>query len=934
MRIASADRWAKGVVVRHPKTLSADAAATFLAEAIANPAAGTTRAARSRQAPARPHTVSPAITYVAVTDASTALQRCKTQASGLTAETVADRQGRYGENATPAPTGRSRREMLLEQVSTLPVGMLVGSAALSVATGGLIDAVVTVGVIAANAAIGFTTENATERLIRRLSKPVEHEAAVYREGRPMLVPARDVVPGDILVLAQGTQVAADARLIDVDDLSVDESALTGESLPVEKTAASLPRAPEAVSDRFNIVHAGTVVTGGNGRAVVFATGQQTEMAITRGLIGSARPPRPVIEDKLDRLSQQLAAVCLGVSGVMLGVGLLRGERPVMLVKSAIALAVAAIPEGLPAVATTTLALSARSLEKQGAFVRALPAIESIGTVDTICFDKTGTLTENRMAVVSVTAGDMVVDVAQDEPGTGVAAIGRTGRNDVYALAQTVALCNEATDGGGSGTEQALLEFAARAGIEIDTLRDERPMRDVRGRNQRRRWMASEHPRKGQPRLYVKGAPDELLRFAVGERVDGAVVPLSDERRAEILGANEEMAERGLRVLGVGYADATLAEGPDGKFVWQGLVGLADPLRYEAREAIDRLHGAGIRTVMITGDQPATALAVGKALGLSRSGIFDVADGPSLAKLSRAEIGDLAGHTSIFARVSPADKLRIVEGLQSAGHRVAMIGDGVNDGPALRAASVGIAMGQNGTAVAREVADLVIADDDLRELANAIARGRATEDNIRNAVRYLLSTNLSEIMVMLIEEMHGRGEMETPMELFWLNLVTDVLPAIGLALAEPGEVMNRPPPGADHGLFTRHETASMLLDGAGIATAALIGHFISLRRDGVGPPTRTVTFLTLALAQILQGWVLRDRTGRNRRLSERRLETTLAAAGGMLALPFLFPRLRNLLGVGPVHWSEFALAAALSGGYFAFAEGRRLISVSRDGTDAP
>ena len=473
----------------------------------------------------------------------------------------------------------------------------------------------------------------------------------------MVIPARDVVPGDILVLAQGMQVAADARLIDVDDLSVDESALTGESLPVEKTAEPLKYAPEAVADRLNIVHAGTVVTGGNGRAVVFATGTDTEMAHTRGLIASARPPRPVIEDKLDRLGQQLAAVCLGVSGLILGVGLLRGERPVLLVKSAIALAVAAIPEGLPAVATTTLALSARSLEKQGAFVRALPAIESIGTVDTICFDKTGTLTENRMAVVSVIAGDLVVDVAQEQFGTGNAAIERTGSNDLYALAQTVALCNQARSGTGSGTEQALLDFAIKAGIAVDDLRGERPMRDVRGRNHKRRWMASEHPRKGRPRLYVKGAPDELLRFAVSERIDGTVIPLSDERRADILAANEDMAARGLRVLGVGYADATLDEGPDGQFVWQGLVGLADPVRYEARDAIERLHGAGIRTVMITGDQPATALAVGKALGLSRSGIFDVADGPSLARLSREEIGDLASHTSIFARVSPADKLR-------------------------------------------------------------------------------------------------------------------------------------------------------------------------------------------------------------------------------------------------------------------------------------
>ncbi len=944
LELAAADKWARGILIRHPRTMDAETVAALVADAFARPChAGVPETdvpdlpdvtAREASTPKPPTPSDPDLEKIAVADAAAALDRCDSARPGLAPGQAAERRAAHGPNATPVPTGRSRRDMLVEQVSTLPVAMLLGSSALSVATGGVLDAVVTLGVVAANSVIGFSTENATERLIRRLSRPVEHEAAVLRDGRPALIPAVDVVPGDVLMLAQGGQVAADARLIQVDDLSVDESALTGESLPVEKTAEALPRPPAAVSDRLNIVHAGTVVTGGNGRAVVFRTGASTEMARTRGLIGSARPPRPAIEDKLDRLGQQLAALCLGVSGLVLGIGLLRGEPPVFMVKSAIALAVAAIPEGLPAVATTTLALSARALEKQGAYVRALPAIESIGAVDTICFDKTGTLTENRMAVVIAVAGETVAEVTQDGLSCGPGAIACTGDNDLFALSQTISLCNEARAGEGSGTEQALLEFAAGVGVPVENLRVERPMRDVRSRNHRRRWMASEHIRKGAPRLYVKGAPDELLGFATEERVGGVRRPLTDERRAAIRTLNEDLAGRGLRVLGVGYADATLDQGPAGRFVWQGLVGLADPLRYEARDAIGLLHGAGIRTIMITGDQPATALAVGKALGLSRSGIFDVVDGPSLARSSREEIGALAEHTSIFARVSPADKLRIVEALQAAGHRVAMIGDGVNDGPALRAASVGMAMGERGTAVAREVADLVIADDDLRELARAIARGRATEDNIRNAVRYLLSTNLSEVMVMLAETLHGRGEMETPMELFWLNLVTDIMPAIGLALAEPGDVMARPPATAGRDLFGRGEAADMLFDGLGIATAALMGHFISLRREGAGPPTRTVTFLTLALAQILHGWVLRDRTGRNRLLSERRLEATLAGALGMLALPFLFPRLRTLLGVGPVHWSEFALSALLSGGYFAFAEGRRLISFSASGTAAP
>ena len=924
------------MLLHHHRALDAGTVSEHLAAAIANPVAGNTHpcdpASKTGQAPPE----DPEIGEAARIDASAALSRYKSSRAGLSPDIVTGLRKVHGPNATPAPIGRSRRDMLVEQVTTLPVAMLAGSAVLSLATGGILDAVVTVAVIGANSAIGFGTENATERLIRRLSRPVEHDATVLRGGIEGTIPARDVVPGDILVLSSGMSVAADARIVAAADLSVDESALTGESLPVEKIHDRLAAAPQAVSDRANIVHAGTVVTGGNALAVVFRTGAATEMARTRRLIATAHPPRPIIEQKLDTLGKELVIGCLAAAGLVLGVGLLRGERPLYMVKSAIALAVSAIPEGLPAVATSTMALSARTLERQGAYVRALPAIESIGSVDTICFDKTGTLTENRMAVVVAVAGDAVYDLAEAGLDNREDGIASSGNGDLFALAQTVSLCNQAQTDHGSGTEQALLDFAAQAGVAVEDLRGERPMREVRGRNHRRRWMASEHLRKGQPRVYIKGAPDELLDFAVLERRDGDTHLLSDERRQAILAQNQELAARGLRVLGVGYADATLADGPSRNFVWQGLVGLADPLRYEAREAIEQLHRAGIRTIMITGDQPATAVAVGHALGLSRSGIIESAEGPALSGLGQEQIAGLAERTSVFARVSPADKLRIVEALQSAGRRVAMIGDGVNDGPALRAASVGIAMGKRGTAVAREVADLVIADDDLRELARAIARGRATDDNVRNAVRYFLSTNLSEVLVLIAEIMHGRGEMETPMELFWLNLVTDVMPALGLALAEPGDVMNRPPAALDSELFSRAETREILVDGSAIAAAALVAHFISLRTEGAGPPTRTVTFLSLALAQILHGWVLRDRTGRNRRVSERRLEAMLGGAGIMLALPFMIPRLRNLLGVGPVHWSEFALAASLAGSFFAFAEGRRLISVSKRAadTDAP
>lgn len=855
-----------------------------------------------------------------------ALERLKSKESGLEADEVDAARAVAGHNMVPQPAGRTAADILRSQVSNLPVALLVGSAVLSLATGGIVDAVVTLTVIGINTAIGFTTENSTERLIRRLSRPVEHHANVLRGGRAERIAASEVVPGDILILAPGMVVAADARLIDARDLTLDESALTGESLPVEKTMAALVAPPKAVAERTNLVHAGTVVTGGDGLAVVFSTGLRTEAARTRILIGRARAPRPLIEEKLETLSGRLALACIGASSLLLVGSLLRGEPLVRAIKSAIALAVAAIPEGLPAVATTTLAIGARAMEKDNAFVRALPAIEAIGSVDTICLDKTGTLTRNEMAVVSAAcaAGDFDFGPRSGPP----AAVS----GDMLALGEAVALCSEAEPEPrrGSATELALLDFALAVGIDIAARREALPLRAMRSRNHARRFMVTEHAEPGGAVLFVKGAPEDVLALCRQEAADGGARPLTAERRSAILALNEAYAARGLRVLAAARGQGPVGEAPPEGLTFLGLAGLADPIRAEAGEAIDLFHKAGIRTIMMTGDQPGTAFAVAEALALSRTGILRMATGPNIAALDRSALADLALSTSVFARVSPADKLRIVEALQAKGRRVAMLGDGVNDGPALRAASVGVAVGRRATSVAREVADLVLADDDLRELARAIARGRTTEDNVRNSIRFFLATNFSEILVMLAETLHGAGEGETPMELFWLNLVTDILPAMGLALAEPrGDVMTRSPRGAAEPLFHRQELESLGFDAATIATAALAGHFLALPRFGVGPRTRTVTFTTLAFAQILHAWTLRDHSrgaGRALLISEERLGASLAGALGLLALPFFIPGLRRLLGIAPATLSDMSLAAILGGASFAVSEGRRIIRV--------
>ncbi|MDD3799573.1 MAG: cation-transporting P-type ATPase, partial [Novosphingobium sp.] len=770
---------------------------------------------------------------------------------------------------------------------------------------------------------GFSSESAAERLIRRLSRPVEHEAGVWRGGSTIVVSARELVPGDVIGLVPGNFVPADARILESDNLSVDESSLTGESLPVHKLADALDYEPSSVAERANILHSGTVVTGGTGRAVVIGTGSRTEMARTRAMIGLARPPRPDIENELTRLGTQLSIGCLGASGLLFVIGLLRGEPLLSITKSAIALAVAAIPEGLPAVATSTLALGAREMERENAYVRALPAIEALGTVDTICLDKTGTLTENRMRVVSACVDGRTLDLSPGKEWTA------RDMAELQPLAEAVALCNEASLGesNGSATELALLHFAQLAGAEPDGLQNRCPIRAMRSRTHHRRWMATEHHDGGTPFLALKGAPDELLTMATHELAQGARQPLDDARRQRIMEANGQLAAKGLRVLGVARSDGKLQDDDPSELTWLGLVALADPIRAEAREAIDTFHRAGIRTIMLTGDQSATALAVAEELALSRTGIIPVLETSRFAGLDDRAVGEMALKTSVFARVSPSDKLRIVRGLQAVGKRVAMIGDGINDGPALRAAAVGVAMGAGGTDVAREVADIVIADDDLRALARAIARGRATDDNVRNAIRYFLSTNLSEVLVMLGESLHGRGELETPMELFWLNLVTDVLPGLGLTLAEPrGDVMTRPPRTVSGALFGKAELRTMGLDGGGIAAAALGAHFVQQLRAGLGPRARGSTFLTLGLAQMAQAWVLRDRSPASetaRKLSERRLEGALGASTALMVLPFVFPPLGRLLGVARPVTGDLLFSGVLAGASFLFAESRRL-----------
>ncbi|BCX19050.1 MAG: ATPase [Geminicoccaceae bacterium] len=843
---------------------------------------------------------------------------------GLGADEARTRLARDGPNALPSLRRRSELAILADQLASWPVGLLAVSAVVSIATGGLADAVVILGVVAANATIGWYTESRAERIIAGLETAEPAPALVIRDGRPQRVPAEEVVRGDLLLLEPGTRVAADGRLVAVDGLAVDESALTGESLPVRKRVDALADPTVPLADRVNLVFRGSVVTGGAGRAIVVATGPASEAGRIQALLGSVAPPPTPLQARLETLGRQLVLASAGICVGIFAVGLLRGLGLAPMASTAVSLAVAALPEGLPAVATTTLALGVGRMREKGVLVRKLAAIETLGSVQVLCFDKTGTLTQNRMAVAAVGLGSGPAY----RRGTAVEEL--LGPRERLApggadLLAVIALCSEVELDGdgpdatleGSPTETALVRLALEAGFDVVGLRAARPRLRLVPRSEERPWMASLHPLPaGGTLVAVKGSPGAVLERCTRVREGAALLPVDAERRRRILAMNESMAAEGLRVLGFAIAERA-GDGVDAidELVWLGLVGLADPLRPGMKELIRTFHAAGIRTVMITGDQSATAWAIARELELAGDGEIEILDSTHLDRLEPAMLEALAARVHVFARVNPSHKLAIVRALQRKGLVVAMTGDGVNDGPALKAADVGVAMGKGGTEVAREIADIVLADDELSTMATAIAEGRTTYANIKKTVHYLLSTNLSEIAGTAAGVALGVAGIVSPIQLLWLNLVSDVLPALALALepAEP-DVLKRPPRDPRRPFTTGRELASWAREGAVIGAGALAAW--AGARAIHGPASAvpgTVAFHTLTTAQLLHALACRSERrslwpGAPRLARNPWLELALPASGALQLATLLLPPLRRLLRLGPVGPLELGLVA--------------------------
>lgn len=776
----------------------------------------------------------------------------------------------HGPNDLPREPPRRLLSSIAGQLRETMILVLLGAAALTAVTGDFADCAVILLVIAVNTTVGVLQERRAVGAVAALRSLSTPTASVLRGGTARRIPTPEIVPGDVLRVAEGDVVGADARLLTAHDLQVDEALLTGESQPADRDPAAPCPAAGAVGDRVTMLHGGTLVVHGSGTAVVVATGVHSQLGRIAALLHERAAPATPLQRRLAALGRRLSLLTVGGCAVVVLIGLARGESWQLMIVAGISLAVATIPESLPAVVALALAAATRRMAARGAIVRSLPAVEALGSVTVLATDKTGTLTGGSTACVAAWTpggGELVLD---GSPVTGAGVAAATGPR---ALLEAAVLCNDAAAPGG-GTEGALVGAAHSAGIDVARLRQELPRVHTVPFDSQRRSMRTRHRVPGGELEIVKGAPEVLLRGA-----DGA----------------HEVVRRwtadARRVLAV-------AAGPPGDVRVLGLLALADPVRPDAREAVRAARAAGIRTVMITGDHAGTAEAVARATGIRSAG--DPPDDPA------------HGLRTVYARTDPSGKLDIVAAWQQAGHMVAMTGDGVNDAPALRAADVGVAMGRRGTEVAKEAADVVLTDDSLGTVVAAVAEGRRVFDNVRRFVRYGLCGGVAELLVMLVGPFVGFALPLLPGQILWVNLVTHGLPgvAIGSETAEP-DVLARPPRSPREGILTARTLTEIVLGAGMLATGSLA---LALWAADRGRPWQTIVFTTLALSQLGVALVSRsDHRPVWRMPPSDNPFLYLAAAASLAAVlaAVYLPGLSDLLSTDPLDGVELALCLAVA-----------------------
>lgn len=786
-------------------------------------------------------------------------------ADGISESDAAERLQRYGKNELRSIEARSWVKIFLEQFQSLIIALLAVAAALSFAFGENVEAAAVVAVIIINSLIGFFTELKASRSMEALKELGSVRSKVIRNGSVKEVEAEVLVPGDVVLLEAGDIVTADVRILRASRLQADESPLTGESLPVAKQETEL-KTETSLPNRKNILYKGTAVTRGSSRGLVIATGMDTEIGKVSSLVESAEEERTPLEKRLDRLGHKLIWVTLAVAGVTAVSGIIAGKETLLMVKTSIALAVAAIPEGLPIVATIALARGMWRMSRRNVLINRLSAVETLGATTIICTDKTGTLTENRMTVTRIdcpvnhrqveimidhASGNNIFRFPDDTDNLPV-------KEAVERVLSAAVLCNNATLAEGNSVgdpmETALLKAGELAGLTGSDLGNRFPRRREEAFDSETMMMATFHESKEGFRVAVKGAPETVLRKCTSLGAPGRERPMTDNLRDLWLERNRSMASQGLRVLAV--AEKTVdekEEEPYRRLSFLGLVGFMDPPREDVKPALDKCRHGGVRVVMVTGDQPLTAENVARDVGLLRDGPSSVWLGSELKPSGEMESGELSRllNTSIFSRVSPEQKLNIVDAHQENGEVVAMTGDGVNDAPALKKADIGVTMGRRGTQVAREASDMVIKDDAFSSIVAAVEQGRIIFENIRKFVIYLLSCNVSEIMTVSLATLAGGPLPILPLQILFLNLVTDVFPALALGVGQgDSRIMDRPPRDPSEAVITRGHW--WLIAGySGLITAAVLGALAAaiLLLDFSGDRAVTVSFLTLAFAQL-------------------------------------------------------------------------------------
>ena len=827
---------------------------------------------------------------------------------GLTQGEGARRLAGYGENKLEKAKPPGLFRQVLAQLRDPMILVLLAAAALSFFAGGgqdWLDTAIILLIVVFNTVISVSQEDNARKALEALEKLAAPRARVLREGVERRLESTHLVPGDILLLEAGDYVPADGRILWAAGLQTDESAMTGESLPVHKRAGDGLPPDTPLAERKNMVIGGTVVTGGRAKVVVTATGMQTEMGKIAGLLLRQGQGETPLQRKMKEVSRVLSLVCVGVCAVMFGVGMLQHRDILDMFLTAVALAVAAIPEGLPAIVTIVLAVGVGRMARRNAIIKRLPAVETLGCASVICSDKTGTLTKNQMTVLEVWTPAPAL------------------RDRALTLGT---LCGDAQEGPGGyigdPTETAIAQAAAQAGLEKAALERDMPRRGEAPFDSVRKRMATCHALpNGEALVAVKGAPEAVLARCTHLLGAQGPRPLTDGDRRRIAQVGGDLAGQALRVLAVAQRlqpalpKSMAAEGLEAELTFVGLIGMMDPPRPEVRQAVDRCAGAGIRPVMITGDHKDTAVAIAKQLNIYRPGDKAI-DGAGLDFLPQETLEEEIEAFSVYARVTPEHKMRIVQAWQRRGHVVAMTGDGVNDAPALKAADIGCAMGKTGTDVAKGAADMILTDDNFATVVAAVEEGRGIYANIRKAIHYLLSCNIGEILTIFLATLLPVSQAPlSPVQLLWLNLVTDSLPALALGM-EPVEktAMTQPPRGKEEPLFSRAFSRRLAWQGALVGGITLLAYGLGFHLTGTFAVANTMAFATLTFSQLFHAFDVRSETTPLFRLgwfSNPAMNRAFLAGAALQGAVLLAPPLQGVFAVVPMDLAQWGIVLGLA-----------------------